>query len=105
MGISYIRGVLFFSKEITGQGLTNYEIKQRDMRNSLLTIAGLICLAGFALQGVFGLAAGIWISAIGGIVYGSLKRDKLVLRYALLALVIYLAGITAFYIASKVSNR
>lgn len=74
------------------------------MKNSLLTITGLICLAGFALQGVFGLAAGILISAIGGIVYGSLKREKLVLRYALLALLIALTGITAFYIALKASD-
>lgn len=74
------------------------------MRNSLLTIVGMICLAGFAVQGFFGLAAGVLISAILGIVYGRIKKDRLVFRYAFAILSIDLAGITIFYIALKASG-
>lgn len=64
----------------------------------------MVCLAGFAVQGVFGLAAGVLISAIIGIGYGRIKKDRLIFRYALIALLIDLAGITAFYVALKASD-
>lgn len=74
------------------------------MRNKLLTALGIICLLGFAAQGVFGLAAALLISAIVGIVYGLLKKDKKFLRYSFLALIIDLTGIMGFYIALINSN-
>lgn len=75
------------------------------MRNRLLAAFGIICLLGFAAQGVFELAAALLISAIVGIVYGLLKKDKKFLRYSFPELIIDPAGINGFYTVLINSDR
>ncbi|OUP29358.1 hypothetical protein B5F25_16200 [Bacteroides sp. An19] len=58
----------------------------------------LLILVGLAVQGIFGIAAGILISAIIGIVYGVVKKKKLFIKWSVIALVIDLVCIIAFYL-------
>lgn len=44
------------------------------MENRVVTMISLVALAGFVLQGIFGLAVGFLIGAIVGIIYGILKK-------------------------------
>ena len=46
------------------------------MRNNILITMALLILIGLAVQGLFGVAAGILVSAVIGIVYG-VKRSCL----------------------------
>ena len=63
----------------------------------MITMA-LLILVGLAVQGIFGIAAGILISAIIGIVYGVVKKKKLFIKWSVIALVIDLVCIIAFYL-------
>lgn len=74
------------------------------MRNRVVTMISLVVLAGFVLQGVFGLAAGVLIGAIGGIIYGFFKKDYLFLRWSIVAFIIDVAGVIAFYLALVYSD-
>lgn len=68
------------------------------MRNNILITMALLILVGLALQGIFGIAAGILVSAIIGIVYGVVKKKKLFIKWSVIALVIDLVCIIAFYL-------
>ena len=68
------------------------------MRNNILITKALLILVGLAVQGIFGIAAGILISAIIGIVYGVVKKKKLFIKWSVIALVIDLVCIIAFYL-------
>lgn len=68
------------------------------MRNNILITMALLILVGLAVQGIFGVAAGILISAIIGIVYGVVKKKKLFIKWSVIALVIDLVCIIAFYL-------
>lgn len=68
------------------------------MRNNILITMALLILVGLAVQGIFGIAAGILISAIIGIVYGVVKKKKLFIKWSVIALVIDLVCIIAFYL-------
>lgn len=74
------------------------------MRNRIITMISLVVLAGFVVQGIFGLAAGFLIGAIGGIIYGILKKDYLFLRWSIVAFIIDVAGITVFYLGLVYSD-
>ena len=52
------------------------------MRNNILITMALLILVGLAVQGIFGIAAGILISAIIGIVYGVVKKKKLFIKWS-----------------------
>ena len=58
------------------------------MRNNILITMALLILIGLAVQGLFGVAAGILVSAVIGIVYGV---------WSVVALIIDLICIIAFY--------
>lgn len=58
---------------------------------------GFIILIGFVVQGIFGIAAGILISAIIGIGYGVLKKDSKLIKWSSIALFIDVACIITFY--------
>ncbi|HJD10473.1 MAG TPA: hypothetical protein H9922_04875 [Candidatus Phocaeicola caecigallinarum] len=68
------------------------------MRNNILITMALLILVGLAVQGIFGVAAGILVSAIIGIVYGVVKKKKLFIKWSVIALVIDLVCIIAFYL-------
>ena len=57
----------------------------------------LLILVGLAVQGIFGVAAGILVSAVIGIIYGVVKKKKLFIKWSVVALVIDLVCIIAFY--------
>ncbi|ADY36628.1 hypothetical protein Bacsa_2072 [Phocaeicola salanitronis DSM 18170] len=57
----------------------------------------LLILVGLAVQGLLGIAAGILVSAVIGIVYGAVTKKKLFIKWSVVALVIDLVCIIAFY--------
>lgn len=67
------------------------------MRNNILITMALLILVGLAVQGIFGVAAGILVSAVIGIIYGVVKKKKLFIKWSVVALVIDLVCIIAFY--------
>lgn len=68
------------------------------MRNNILITMALLILVGLAVQGIFGIAAGILVSAVIGIIYGVVKKKKLFIKWSVVALVIDLVCIIAFYL-------
>lgn len=68
------------------------------MKNNILITMGLLILVGLAVQGIFGVAAGILVSAVIGIVYGVVKKKKLFIKWSVVALIIDLVCIIAFYL-------
>lgn len=67
------------------------------MRNNILITMALLILIGLAVQGLFGVAAGILVSAVIGIVYGGVTKKKLFIKWSVVALIIDLICIIAFY--------
>ncbi len=59
---------------------------------------GILVLLGIAIQGLFGIVAGVFLSAILGIVYGAVKRNKRFLRWSVIALTIDIICIILFYL-------
>ena len=55
-------------------------------------------IAGCGQQGLFGIVAGVFLSAILGIVYGAVKRNKRFLRWSVIALTIDIICIILFYL-------
>ena len=68
------------------------------MRNNILITMALLILVGLAVQGIFGVAADILVSAVIGIIYGVVKKKKLFIKWSVVALVIDLVCIIAFYL-------
>ncbi len=58
------------------------------MKNNILITMGILVLLGIAIQGVFGIIAGVLLSAILGIIYGAVKKNKQFLRWSVIALTI-----------------
>lgn len=79
-------------------------LKNETMRDRVLTIMGIIVLIGFAFQGIFGIAAAVFLSAIIGLCYGVYRKDKVFVKWSAIALVIDLASIIGFYICLVNSN-
>lgn len=67
------------------------------MRNNILITMALLILVGLAVQGLFGVAAGILVSAVIGVVYGAVTKKKLFVKWSVVALIIDLVCILAFY--------
>ncbi|WP_308762049.1 hypothetical protein [uncultured Bacteroides sp.] len=67
------------------------------MKNNILITMGILVLLGIAIQGVFGIITGILLSAILGIIYGAVKRNKQFLRWSVIALTIDILCIIFFY--------
>ena len=73
------------------------------MKNNILVTMAILILVGLAVQGIFGVAAGILISAVIGIIYGAVKKDKQFVKWSVTALVIDLICILWFYVG--IGNR
>lgn len=58
------------------------------MKNNILITMGILVLLGIAIQGVFGIITGVLLSAILGIIYGAVKKNKQFLRWSVIALTI-----------------
>lgn len=58
------------------------------MKNNILITMGILVLLGIAIQGVFGIIAGVLLAAILGIIYGAVKKNKQFLRWSVIALTI-----------------
>lgn len=48
----------------------------------------ILILVGLAVQGIFGVAAGILVSSIIGIIYGTVKKNRQFVKWSVTALVI-----------------
>ena len=68
------------------------------MKNNILVTMAILILVGLAVQGIFGVAAGILVSAVIGIIYGAVKKDKQFVKWSVTALVIDLICILWFYV-------
>lgn len=67
------------------------------MKNNILITMGILVLLGIAIQGVFGIITGVLLSAILGIIYGAVKRNKQFLHWSVIALTIDILFIIFFY--------
>ena len=67
------------------------------MKNNILITMGILVLLGVAVQGLFGIVAGVFLSAILGIIYGAVKNNKQFLRWSAIALTIDIICIILFY--------
>ena len=67
------------------------------MKNNILITMGILVLLGVAVQGLFGIVAGVFLSAILGIIYGAGKKNKQLLRWSVIALTIDIICIILFY--------
>ena len=68
------------------------------MKNNILITMAILILVGLAVQGRLGVAAGILVSAIIGIIYGAAKKDKQFIRWSVTALVIDLICVLLIYV-------
>ena len=68
------------------------------MKNNILITMAILILVGLAVQGMLGVAAGILVSAIIGIIYGAAKKDKQFIRWSVTALVIDLICVLLIYV-------
>lgn len=68
------------------------------MKNNILITMGILVLLGIAIQGVFGIIAGVLLSAILGIIYGAVKKNKQFLRWSVIALTIDMLCIIVFFL-------
>ena len=57
----------------------------------------ILILVGLAVQGIFGVAAGILVSSIIGIIY-TVKKNRQFVKWSVTALVIDLICIVLFYV-------
>ena len=67
------------------------------MKNNILITMGILVLLGVAVQGLFGIVAGVFLSAILGIIYGAVQKNKQCLRWSVIALTIDIICIILFY--------
>lgn len=68
------------------------------MKNNILITMGILVLLGVAIQGLFGIVTGVFLSAILGIVYGAIKKNKRFLRWSVIALTSDIICIILFYL-------
>ena len=58
---------------------------------------GLLGFMGVTVPGLFGIVAGVLLSALVGIIYGGVTKDKQFLRCSVFALTIDIICIILFY--------
>ena len=75
------------------------------MKNNILITMGILVLLGIAVQGLFGIVAGVFLSAILGIIYGAVKKNKQFLRWSVIALTIDIICIILFYFCHQIPYR
>lgn len=67
------------------------------MKRNILITMGILVLIGFAVQGFVGAIGGIFLTTIVGIVYGTVKRDKKLVKWSAAALMITIFCIMTCY--------
>ena len=67
------------------------------MKRNILVTMGILVLIGFAVQGFVGAIGGIFLTTVVGIVYGTVKRDKKLVKWSAAALMITIFCIMACY--------
>lgn len=67
------------------------------MKRNILVTMGILILIGFAIQGFVGAIGGIFLTTIIGIVYGTVKRDKRLVKWSAAALMITIFCIMVCY--------
>lgn len=67
------------------------------MKRNILVTMGILVLIGFAVQGFVGAIGGIFLTTVVGIVYGTVKRDKKLVKWSAAALMIAIFCIMACY--------
>lgn len=72
-------------------------MKQKEIRNKMLTGMGILTLFGFAFLGIFGIFGGIFISALLSIGYGIIWNDKAFVNWSTIALIVVLVCVVVFY--------
>lgn len=55
--------------------------------DKIKTAMAILVIIGMIVQGIFGIAIGIFISAVIGIVFGMMKKDMLFVKWSVIALV------------------
>ncbi|MDD3039801.1 hypothetical protein [Bacteroides sp.] len=73
-------------------------------RSRILTIMGIIMLAGIATLGFFGFPIGILISSIVGLCFGLYKKEKLFIQWCSIAFILDVAFIIYFCIQLQHMN-
>lgn len=74
------------------------------MRQKLLTISGFILLIGFAVQGIFGIAASLFICGLAGSILGLYKKEKSIWKPSMIILIAAIISITVFIVLLNNSN-
>lgn len=67
------------------------------MKRNILVTMGILVLIGFAVQGFVGAIGGIFLTTVVGIVYGTVKRDKKLVKWSAAALMIAIFCIMVCY--------
>ncbi|WP_303913888.1 hypothetical protein [Bacteroides mediterraneensis] len=68
------------------------------MKNNILITMGILVLLSIAMLGAFGIITGVLLSAILGIIYGAVKKNKQFLRWSVIALTIDILCIIVFFL-------
>lgn len=58
------------------------------MKRNILITMGILILTGFAVQGFVGAIGGLLLTTLVGIVYGTAKKDKKLVKWSASALLI-----------------
>ena len=74
------------------------------MRNRILMTMGIVVIAGIAMQGIFGMIAGIIVASIIGIVYALIKKDKLMRKWSLIVFILSIGFVALFFVCLMNSN-
>ena len=67
------------------------------MKRNILITMGILILIGFALQGFIGTIGGIFLTTFTGIIYGTAKKDKQLVKWSAAALMITIFCIMVCY--------
>lgn len=68
------------------------------MKNNILITMGILVLLSIAMLGAFGIITGVLLSAILGIIYGAVKKNKQFLHWSVIALTIDILCIIVFFL-------
>lgn len=74
------------------------------MEGKVKTAMAVLVIIGMIGQGIFGIAIGIFISAVIGVIFGIMKKNKLFVKWSVIALVIDTACIITFIVLLMNSN-
>lgn len=74
------------------------------MEGKVKIAMAVLVIIGMIVQGIFGIAIGIFISAVIGVIFGIMKKNKLFVKWSMIALVIDTVCIITFIVLLMNSN-